>query len=249
MLNTPQIIELIIVSGVTGFAAGCTGVGGVFLVPALVWGMGVGVHDAIAAVMFAFIASGGVGLWTFARRKSIRWDWAVWLFISASPFAFLGAWVVDQVSAKVLQAILCFLTLSSGLYALLKPVPAGCDRQITPWQLGPIGAVTGFLSALTGTGGAVVLMPILLSMRVAPLTAIGLSTAVQLPIAITATLGNYVTGNLDLQMGLIMFFTFAIGMRTGAVTAHVLPQERLRRLVTVTLFAVGFFIGVKTFII
>lgn len=249
MLDTQQIIELAILSSATGFMAGCTGVGGVFLVPGLVWGMGIGVHDAIAAVMFAFIASGGVGLWTFARRKSIRWDMAAWLFATATPFAFVGAWTVDQISAKVLQVVLCFLTLSSGLYSLLRPVTLQSGRQITPWHLGPIGATTGFLSALTGTGGAVVLMPILLSMRVAPLTAIGLSTAVQFPIAITATLGNILIGNLDFRMGLIMLVTFAPGMRMGAVAAHVLPQEILRRLVTVTLLAVGAFIGFKTFLI
>lgn len=245
MVWSREIFELILLGGVTGLMAGCTGVGGVFLVPGLVYGLGMDFRRAISTVMFAFIASGTVGIWTFARRKSIRWDIAAWLFLGAAPFAFLGSWAVDVVSVRALQAFLSILTLSSGAYSFLRSPIVGTDRSIPSYGLSPIGAITGFLSALTGTGGAVVLMPILLSISVAPLTAIGLSTAVQLPIALVATLGNYVNGNLDFRTGIVLSIVFTVGFGVGARIAHVLPQRHLHRLLAATLLSVGTFIGVR----
>ena len=54
-------------------------------------------------------------------------------------------------------------------------------------QLLVIGAITGFGSALTGTGGPVVLVPILVWCEMPILAAVGLSQAIQMPIALLAT--------------------------------------------------------------
>ena len=72
-----------------------------------------------------------------------------------------------------------------------------------------IGAVVGFGSALTGTGGPVLLVPILVFMRAPSLTAIGVSQVVQIPVVIFSTFGYVLFGQVD----------FFLGTRLGIIAA------------------------------
>jgi len=89
------ILELILIVllGITsGLMIGCVGIGGVILVPALVFLAGVPIQISIPAAMMAYILSGFVATAVFARNKSIRWGTAAWLSAGATPTAFAGAW-------------------------------------------------------------------------------------------------------------------------------------------------------------
>jgi uncharacterized protein len=106
----------------------------------------------------------------------------------------------------------------------------------------PIGAVTGFLSSMSGTGGPLVLVPILIAMSVPVLTAVGLSQAIQLPIAIAATFGNVLYGKLDLVLGGVLAPTLTVGSWYGARLAHAVPRGILRGIVSAALVVIGAFI-------
>ena len=71
------------------------------------------------------------------------------------------------------------------------------------------------------------------------LTAIGLSQAIQLPIAVLATAGNAYAGTLDVHLGLVIGAGIVFGTWGGAWLAHVLPRPVLRRIVSVLLVFVG----------
>ena len=118
-------------------------------------------------------------------------------------------------------------------------------RAISSPALGFIGAVTGFGSALSGTGGPLILIPILMWLDVPVLTAIGLSQAIQLPIALLATAGNFFSGNLDPTLGLLLAAGLAIGTFVGARIAHAVPRKALRRAVAMVLVIVGASIAIK----
>lgn len=60
-----------------------------------------------------------------------------------------------------------------------------------------VGAFVGFGSALTGTGGPVLLVPVLLTLGVAPLRAVTVSQAVQLPVVVAGSVGYLQTGLVD----------------------------------------------------
>ena len=105
-----------------------------------------------------------------------------------------------------------------------------------------IGAVTGFLSSVSGTGGPLVLVPILIAMKLPVLTAVGLSQAIQLPVAIAATVGNVIYGKLDLALGGILAASLTVGSWYGAKLAHTLPRAALRQIVSVVLVVIGLFI-------
>lgn len=226
-----------------GVLIGGVGIGGVLLVPMLTYIFTIDVHVAITAAMFSYMFSGLVGSIIYARRGSINWPMALWLFAGATPAAFAGALASTVVPARSLEFLIAFLIVLAGINALRSPDEDACrEGPQKPAQLIAIGAVTGFGSALTGTGGPLVLVPLLVWLKVPVLTAIGLSQAIQLPIAALATVSNSIYASVDMVIGGVIALALMIGAAIGARLAHTLSQATLRTVVAWVLVAVGLFI-------
>jgi len=101
-------------------------------------------------------------------------------------------------------------------------------------------------SALTGTGGPVLLLPILMFANVPALAAIGVSQAIQLPIAIFATAGFLLFGSIDIELGVQLGLIMAVGVIIGAQIAHKVSASQLRKLVAIALVVVGLLMIVRT---
>jgi uncharacterized membrane protein YfcA len=143
----------------------------------------------------------------------------------------------------VLAGCLGLLTLLSGLNSLRPRIHTEIDRaRSSHGVLFLIGAATGCLSSLTGTGGPLLLVPILLSMRLGVLASVGLSQIFQLPVAIAATAGNIVYGKLDLALSIILAVSLSGGSWFGAKLAHAVPRAALRGIVSSALVIIGMFI-------
>jgi uncharacterized membrane protein YfcA len=238
-----QLIALMALGLASGLLIGCIGIGGVVLVPALVFIGGIPIHRAIPAALLAYIVSGLVATAIFAREKSIRWSMAAWLCIAAAPAAFAGAWAVKNADARLLEILIGVLTTVSGINSLRSAQHFESEKELiaTPLLL-LIGAGTGFASSLSGTGGPLVLVPILMALNLPVLTVIGLSQAIQLPIAVVGSLGNYLYGELDWYLGGVLALALMIGSWQGARLAHVVARDLLRRIVSVVLILIGAFI-------
>jgi len=223
-----------------GLSIGAVGIGGVILVPALVYIAGQSLPGAIAAAMCAFVVSGLVGSYAYARQGSIRWRSTAWTWLGALPCAFAGALLVNVAPPALLELAIALLTAGSGLHVLLgRQTQLVDERTPAAPALAAVGGVTGFVSALTGTGGPLVLVPILVALEVPILTAIGLAQAIQLPIAAAATGGYLLSGLLDVRLGLALAVGIAFGTWAGAKGAHALPSGTLRKAVAVLLVGVG----------
>ena len=223
-----------------GVFIGCVGIGGVLLVPGLVYLLGMDVQVAIATCMFSYLFSGAAGAVEYARRGSIRWSMALWLCVGAMPGAYLGAATVSMLSPRWLEAIIAVLVLFSGIYALRQRAPETTGGG-QPGNLGlaVVGGLTGFGSALTGTGGPLVLIPILVWMKMPLLTAVGLSQVIQLPIAALASVGNFQLGEVNIGASLAIAVLLVSGVIVGARIAHRLPAGLLKPMVAGVLIAVG----------
>src|SRR5690242_16064149 len=64
---------------VIGVAIGSTGIGGVLLVPFLIYALGMSAPLAVALALFSFLWSGLVAAGLYARHGSIAWREAAWL--------------------------------------------------------------------------------------------------------------------------------------------------------------------------
>ena len=237
---------LAVVIGLIGLAAGvmigCVGVGGVIVVPALVYGLGMPIQDAIASAMMGYVLTGLIGTAVYASKRSIRWEFAGWIALGAAPGALFGAWASNGVDPRLLELGVGVLALWSGLYSLLRRRGAASSTEpkaLRPIELGAVGLVTGVLSAMTGTGGPLVLVPILIGLKLSTLAAVGLSQAAQIPIAILATAGNFAYGDPDVSQGVALGLGLAAGTWVGAKIAHALPRKTLEKIASAVLLIVG----------
>jgi uncharacterized protein len=226
---------------------GCVGVGGVLLPPALVYLGGFGFHAAAATSTWAFLFCGVAGTLSYSGRRSIDWRMAAWLGAGVVPTAIGGAWAHTALPEGLLMALLAALMVLTGADTLLRsPDNAGRARHLRAPAVLTIGAFVGFGSALTGTGGAVLLVPVLLLVRTLVLATVGAAQAVALPIVIFSTAGSVLYGSVHFALGTAAGLVGAIGVVAGARIAHAAPAAGLRRLVAMALLCAGLLIAART---
>lgn len=263
------------VAFVIGMLIGAIGIGGVLLTPWLTQVIGVPVLDAIVISSLAFVATGVaavvVAVRTASGTDSIDWR----LVGATVPGALTGAWALSVIPAGAALILLAILTSVIGFRVLLPrrrasgPPPELPRTGLTPTELTNsglikpgfikpgfirpgrhaaslvIGFLAGFGSALTGTGGPMVLTPMLLWRGLPMLAAISLGQLVQLPIGLTATAGNLYFGDVDIGAGITIGLILVPGVFLGVRTARALPLIVLSRVVGVTLIAAGISFAVK----
>ncbi|WP_336491968.1 sulfite exporter TauE/SafE family protein [Methylobacterium nigriterrae] len=227
----------------SGLMIGCVGIGGVILVPVMTLGIGIPIGTAIAAAMAGYVLTGITGTLVFGRNGSIRWPLALSLCLGAAPGALLGAWASAAINAHVIEILIAALAIASGLYNLRdKRLAGGSPVPLNTISFVAIGACVGLLSAVTGTGGPVILVPLMLTFGYPVLTAVGLGQAIQLPVATLATFGAYTFGSLDIYLSVLLSLGLAVGSTVGAGVAHHVPRATLRTIAASVLIATGAFI-------
>ena len=247
MLTTITLMLTTLVAVIVGVMIGAIGIGGVLLVPTLTYILGLGIHVAIATAMFTYLFSGAVGAFEYARQESIHWSMALWLCLGGMPGAYLGAAMTWVTPGVILEGLIGLLVLLSGLQALRGPSDtAESVARLSPIPLAVIGLVTGFGSSITGTGGPLVLIPILIWMQVPILTAVGLSQVIQIPIALLATTGNLMFGRIEWLIGIGVAVLLMLGVIVGARIAHRVSRVTLKRFIAVALLLVGTSMLVRT---
>ena len=232
------MLGVAVVGLVIGITVGCTGIGGVLMIPILTLVLGIDVKHALAAALLSYLPSGLVAVVLYGRRGSVLWREAGLLCISALPAAYLGARAASFAPAALLEALIGLLLLAGGIYTL-----RGSRRPTTqPARLGAplllgLGGGTGFVSALTGAGGAFVLLPMLLLLEVPVLPAIGLGMAIAIPIGSLASIANLDAGLVDPILAAVLAVTLTVGIAIGTPIAHALPQRKLRKLLGLVVIA------------
>ena len=244
---TPTFVLVLAAALVMGVLIGCVGIGGVLLPPVLVYLGGFGFHAAAATSTWAFLFCGVAGTLSYSGRRTIDWRMAAWLGVGVVPTAFAGALANAALPEGLLMAILAALMVLTGADALLRsPDDIGRTRRLGAPALLAIGAFVGFGSALTGTGGAVLLVPILLLLRTPVLASVGAAQVVALPIVGFSTAGYVLYGSVHFALGTVAGLVGAVGVVIGARIAHAAPATALRRVVATALLCVGLLIAAQT---
>ena len=238
MFLTPLLTTVVFF---VGLLIGSVGIGGVLLVPALKFMGGIDLHTAIPACMLSYMVTGSVGAFIYARHGTINWSMAIKVCAGALPGAYLGAYFLPFFRADVLEVLIAVLILASGANSLLRKA---LDQQFTPQienntPLLVIGLVAGVGSSLSGTGGPLLLIPILIWFKVPVLVAIGLSQVIQIPISAAASVGNFLHGDIDIKLAAMLALTMVGGSLVGAKLVHRLPVDSLKTLVAWLLISVA----------
>lgn len=241
-------LALPVLALVVGVLIGMVGVGGVLLPPGLVAFGGLTANEATATSTWAFVFTGVVGTIAYAWRGVVPWGMLLLLSIGVVPAAFVGALVNATLPASVVLLGLAALTIFVGVHQLRPGSARAVAAEPGAAALVAIGVFVGFGSALTGTGGPVLLVPILLTIGVAPLRAVAVSQAVQLPVVVSGSIGYFQTGLVDVRLGTLLGILAALGTLVGAVVATRIHAEGLRKIVAVACIAAGVFLIVRAVI-
>lgn len=241
---TPLAALIVLLGGV---AIGATSIGGVVVVPALTVLAGIPAERAVAAASFGFAFAGVAAFVT--RRRPVQGDAPVQSTITEPAFgwaavagaglgAALGAATLAWLPARAVALVVAFLAIGSGLHALLART-ALRQRLLPAFALPLLGLAVGALSAWSGTGGPVVLLPLLALLGWPPLQAVEAAQRVQLPVAAAATLVNLAAGRLDATLGAAIGALVLAGWLAGRALAARLPVQRARRAVALALVGTG----------
>ena len=102
-----------------------------------------------------------------------------------------------------------------------------------------LGLATGVLSGLFGVGGGILFVPTLLALGLGQLEAQATSLLAILPTVAAGAWNQRRYGNLRARTALIVGLASVAGVEIGARIATALPEDTLRRLFAVLLFAVA----------
>jgi uncharacterized membrane protein YfcA len=231
-----------------GWLIGATGIGGVLVVPALAQFEAMDVQRAIAASALAFAFPGLAALWWLRRGGSASGVHLGALVAGAVPGAVLGALLVHHMQARWLVAGLAALALASGIRGLrAKPVAAAAPEALPAAVAAALGFAVGIGSALTGTGGPVLLVPLLMLWRQPLVRTVAAAQAIQLPIALCASAAHWLSGSLDLVLACTLGVLLLAGSVAGQWCARRMQVHWLQQLVSVLLVATGCWFAWRAF--
>jgi len=187
-----------------------------------------------ATALFSFLFTGLAGGWAFHRRGTLDGKVAGPVCASALLLGFAGASLGDRIPAALLTRIIAAILSGAGLYLLLRSVRGRSEgegrHRGSPGSLLGIGAVAGFGAGVSGAGGPLFSVPLMLALHFDPLVAIGTGQVVQIASSLSGSLGHMASGSIHYGLGLLITVAELAGTLLGVRLAHAARAGQLRLL-------------------
>jgi uncharacterized membrane protein YfcA len=253
MLTPTHILILLAAGAATGFASGLLGIGGgSIMIPVSYWlitAMGISqdlaVKIAFGTSLLVILPTAISGSWRHNKQKAVRWKVALVLGSCALAGALVGATLAAHIPGEILKKGFGGLVLAIALWMGSGVTPKPRREDAEPRENLRLAAACGFpigmVTGLTGLGGGVLIVPVLVLALNFPIhLAVGTSVAS----IILASLGGiagyivnglgvsgllpYSIGYINLPIWLCLAATSIPLAQLGARTAHTLPAKPLR---------------------
>ncbi|GAB2503426.1 sulfite exporter TauE/SafE family protein [Lysobacter humi (ex Lee et al. 2017)] len=244
---------------VAGVLAGLLGVGGgLVLVAALAWLLPlVGVpeaaamHAALASSLASIVLTAAASARAHARRGSVLWPSVAWMVPGLLLGGWLGSGAAVRIDGDVLRTLVAGYCLLAAAQLMLSR-PRERDGGGVP--RGPLmtaaGTAIGAVSAIVGIGGGSMTVPLLVARGVAPVRAVGTSSACGIAIGLGSALDYALqapAGGLPAHAIGYVYLPAAIGVALASVLAapwgtrlaHRLSGPHLKRVFAGFLVAVA----------
>lgn len=235
---------LAMVATIVGFFIGAVGVGTVLLVPTFALVADLPIHSAAGTALFAGMFAGVWGTWLYARTGHMPWRLGLSVAAGSAIGSFPGARFAASLGSGTLTVVIAAIIVLAGLLSL-RPVST---RVYTLEQRGgaleiavliAIGMLAGFGAGLSGAGGPVFAVPILLLLGYASLGVVASTAFFALSASVIASVSNAQFGFIDYEYGLwSVVFLFA-GQVLGVRFAHRASPLMLRRLAAGMCIVIG----------
>ena len=204
-----SLVGLFLIVGIfVGLAAGFFGIGGgLIAIPVFLWifeSRNIGgdsfVQLAFGTNLFIIIFTSAFASYRHTKNKLVVWQ-VVPLIASASIIgALVGSHLAGVLSGNVLKIIFGLFLIYAGLRLLAVKTNGEIGTNLTNLKdkkllLLLIGILSGFVSGLTGLGGGIVAIPLLISLLNIPIKSLaGTSSAIMIFTAVAATVGYIYSG-------------------------------------------------------
>lgn len=249
-----------LLGAIAGVLAGLLGIGGgLVLVAALVWLLplhGVpkeaAMHAALASSMASIIMTAASSAYAHHRRGSVLWPTVAWMV----PGLLLGGWLgsllavhLDGDVLRICVAGYCYVAAAQLIWGGVK-TSGHADVRPQGLPMSAAGVGIGAVSAVVGIGGGSMTVPLLVWRGVAPVRAVGTSSACGVAIGIGSAVGyalNAPAGALPAHAIGYVYLPAAIGVAITSVLAaplgtrlaHAISGAALKRVFAAFLAIMG----------
>lgn len=202
-METEFVIQLGLLGIVVGFAAGLLGVGGGGILVPMLTSMYLSanivpshaVHIALGTSMACIITTAFSSAFNHYKNHNVDW-----LYVKAMvPLIVLGAiaisFLVPSINTTVLALFFAVFMFIISIRLLMNNQETPVNKSKISPQLAGLGI--GGVSTLVAIGGAVLIVPYLMSRGLEMRRAIGSSAAIGFPIAISGTIGYAINGHIS----------------------------------------------------
>lgn len=241
-----------------GLALGLTGIGSVFALPFLVYGLRLGPHAAVCVSMAAVAA---MALVVSVRKSRLG---LIKVAVGAAGGALgapVGVWLNKQLSPNLLLVLFAVLAAGMGLWTLFtgKTSESGGAQSLSPPQarlqntfaqmtlMTLVGLIAGILSGMLGVGGGFFIIPALLFFGGLEIhSAIATSLPVVVMISAVAMAGHLVAGQRP-SLGVTTLFAAGgvVGVELGSRLGGRLDRSKLQRVFGVAVLTIATLIGLR----
>jgi uncharacterized membrane protein YfcA len=257
--NQMEYIVYLCLGSMAGLASGLLGIGGGnVIVPVLVisfaaYGISAEIytHIAIATSLASIALTSLSSIYTHYQRRVLDWYLLKVFVPSVVAGSLVGTLFFISTDGEVLQVLLGFFLVFTGLKMVSKTIPKPNDVSINRPILSIFGVVIGALSAVFGVGGGMFTTPLLTNFGLSIHKAIGISAVSGFFIAICTSIiygsanisnPNLLTNNfgyiyLPALIGIVI--TSVPFARVGALLAHRTNASYLKKIFGLFLFFVG----------
>jgi uncharacterized membrane protein YfcA len=252
----------LVLGAIAGVLAGLLGVGGgLVLVAALAWllpALGVvpveaAMHAALASSLASIVLTAAASARAHARRGSVLVSVVMWMV----PGLLLGGWFGSAFAVRVdgdlLRWAVAGYCLIAAMQLLLTRTRAAGEPD-APTPRGPLmtlaGTAIGAVSSVVGIGGGSMTVPLLVWRGVAPVRAVGTSSACGIAIGLASAVGyalhaphgalpQHAVGYVYLPAALGVAAASVLAAPYGTRLAHRLGGAALKRVFAGFLIAVA----------
>ena len=262
MSRQQRVVLILAGMGATaGVLGGLLGIGGgVLIVPGLVFFLNLDQHRAHGTSLVSALLLATSGILTYSFEGVVDWRvyWPVAMEITVGGVvgAMIGARVAKAIDAKALRRVFSLFIVFIGIRMIWEAWHGGVQAQHLAFMdnavvgaaaIVGLGLLAGFLSALLGIGGGLIMVPALVILLCAKQQlAQAMSLAAMIPTAFTGMLMHRAMGNVDLRAGLCVGAGAVVGAVAGARLAANMPSGTLQLVFGVFLFAMAGLMAVKS---
>ena len=256
-MSSVTILTLLIIAAANMAVGGCIGICGIagFLLPMLyTGGLGFDVTYALALSFLAFLVSGIIGSFNYYKAGNLDVKMSLKLGLGSLIGAVAGVFLQSMIEKSTAKTILYLVVLFSGASILIRmwndkrkaAAPGANSSEVFEDQnqktladhmgfLIFLGITTGAICSLSGAGGPVLVMPLLVACGVSARIAVGVALFDSVFIAVPACVGylSRITWTEVLGLLVLIIITHGIGVWLGSRFAGKVPVQGLKIFVAV----------------